>query len=133
MFGNCMVEMAARAAGFTPAQLAVIERDFPATARLLNLIIKAQPLIQKLAPIVEKMAPLFDQASPLVKEAMPIVEEAVPLFDQISKEVSAIAPAIQIVMAVVQRDMAQGASVQDSFRNVAQRIEGAFRGGSQTW
>jgi hypothetical protein len=142
MFGNCLIEMAARAAGFTPAQLAVIERDMPATRKLIDLIIQAQPLIQKAAPLVDKamplikeLMPLLDKALPLIKEvepiadqAMPLIKQAVPLGDQISKEVSAIAPTLQIIMAVVQRDLAQGASPKQSFTGVLKKIQGALGG-----
>jgi hypothetical protein len=132
MFGNCLIEMAARAAGFTPAQLAVIEQKMPATRKLIDLIIKAQPLIQKFAPIVDRAAPLVREAQPIVTEAMPLIQQATPLIDQISREVQVIAPAIQIVMDVLQRDMAQGRSLEQSFGNALRKVRGAL-GGSQTW
>ena len=119
MFGNCLVEMAAHAAGFTDAQLAVIEKELPACRKLIDLVVKAQPLVNKLVP--------------LVNEAEPIVNEALPLVQQAMKEIQAIQPAIQIVLGVVQRDLAAGHSVEQSFSNIALRIQRTFSGAAQSW
>ena len=116
MFGNCLIDMAARMAGFSDAQLVVIEKELPAGRMLIDLVVKAQPLIQKFAPIVNEAEPLIKQATPLIQEA--------------SKELQAVAPAIQIILGVVQRDLAAGHSVEQSFNNVALRIRRTFEGGA---
>ena len=126
MFGNCLIEMAAHAAGFTDAQLAVIEKELPACRKLIDLVVKAQPLIKEFVPIL-------NQAEPLIKQALPMIQQATPLVQEASKEIQAIAPAIQIVIGVIQRNLAAGSTVEQSFNNVARRIQGAFGGGANTW
>ena len=126
MFGSCLIDMAAHAAGLTDAQLAVIEKELPACRKLIDVVIKSQPLIQKFVPII-------NQAEPLVNEAMPLIQQAAPLVTEASKELQAIGPAIQIVLGIVQRDLAAGHSIEQSFNNVARRIQGAFSGGAKSW
>ena len=126
MFGNCLIEMAAHAAGFTDAQLCVIDKELPACRKLIDLVVKAQPLIKEFVP-------LLNQAEPLIKQALPMIQEATPVVTEAMKEIQAIQPAIQIVLGIVQRDLAAGHTIEQSFNNVARRIQGAFAGGAQSW
>lgn len=93
----------------------------PATRRLIDLINKAQPLIQKALPLAK-------QAQPLIDEAKPLVTEALPLIQQFSVEIENIAPALQAVLAVVERHMAAGKSKNDSLAAIEKYLSGLVPG-----
>jgi len=108
MFGSMLINFAAWAAGLDQQQLAIIERSFPNFHKLILIAVKLQPFI-------EKAVPLYKEAEPLINEALPLVNEAL-------KEVKALMPAINIVMAVIERDMKAGQSFADAAGGLVHKL-----------
>ena len=83
--------MAGHFEGLTDAQLDQIEVAMPATKQLIELSIKAKPVLEKLLPI-------YNQAKPLIDEVRPLADQAMPLVDQATKEWEKIAPVVLMLI-----------------------------------
>lgn len=104
MFGDWLLKMAAYAAGFSPKQLALIEKSLPATHKFIALIVKAQPLIEK--------------AIPIANEAMPVIKEALPLVNELAVELQKIGPALEIILDVIEKHTEVGKSQADAINAI---------------
>lgn len=110
-FGDFFLKIAAYFAGFDERQLGVIERSMPTVRKLVDLVIQAQPLVQKAQPEIEQLIPL-------VQEAMKYVPQA-------SEEFQTLGPALNILISVIEKDLATGQSREEAIHSVTQKI-GAF-------
>lgn len=107
-FGDWLLNIAAWAAGFSQTQLALIERRLPNLRKLIDIINKLQPTINKIVP--------------LVNEAMPDIEAALPLIQEAAKEVHVLAPALEIVLSVIERDLSAGKTRQDAISGIVNKL-----------
>lgn len=107
-FGDWLIKLGAFAVGFSSTQLSLIEANFPKLHRLITIGMKLQPIAAKIAPMV-------DEAQPLVQEAMPLIEEAL-------KEVHDLAPVIEVVLSVIERDMNAGRARADAINGIVNKL-----------
>jgi len=133
MFGDRFLSIAAKLAGFSQKQLAIIEQDMPATRRLIALVVKLQPTVQKflpivnnLTPIIKQIIPLAQQLVPFVNETTPIIADATPDIEQASKEFQAVWPALNILIKVIERDLNAGKSRDEAVSSVTDKIKSTF-------
>ncbi len=77
---NWLITMIAHMQGITDYDLAAIEKAMPSVAKLIQLSVKAKPLLEKLQPLIE-------QGEPIVKEAIPLVEIAIKEWEVIAPDV----------------------------------------------
>jgi len=80
MLKHWLIELIGHASGLSDAQLRQIEKSLPATKALIDLLNKAQP-------IIEQTQSLYREAEPLIDEAM--------------KEWQTVGPAAQILLDVI--------------------------------
>ena len=80
MLKHWLIELIGHASGLGDAQLRQIEKSLPATKALIDLLNKAQP-------IIEQTQSLYREAEPLIDEAM--------------KEWQTVGPAAQILIDVI--------------------------------
>src|SRR6476646_2491552 len=89
MLKHWLIDLIGHVSGLSDAQLREIEKSLPATKALIDLLNRAQPII--------------DQAQSLYAEAEPLI-------DQAKKEWQTVGPAAQILIDVISHHVDQGSS-----------------------
>jgi hypothetical protein len=92
--------------GLNEAQLEQIEKSLPATKALIDLLNRAQPIIE--------------QAERLYSEAQPLIDEAM-------KEWQAVGPAAQILIDVISHHLDKGGSPAEAAEAVRAALGGSIK------
>ena len=103
MLEHWLIELAGHVSGLSDAQLKQIEKSLPATKVLIDLLNRAQPIIE--------------QAHSLYAEAAPLIDEA-------KKEWQTVGPAAQILLEVISHHVNRGSSPEAA----AETVRAAFGG-----
>ena len=89
MLEHWLIELVGHISGLSDAQLKQIERSLPATKGLIDLLNRAQPIIE---------------------QAQSLYAEAEPLIDQAKQEWQTVGPAAQILIDVISHHVNNGSS-----------------------
>jgi hypothetical protein len=89
MLKHLLIDLIGHVSGLSDAQLRQIEKSLPASKALIDLLIRAQP-------IIEQAQKLYAEAEPLIDEAM--------------KELQTVGPAAQISIDVIGHHVNNGSS-----------------------
>jgi hypothetical protein len=89
MLKHWLIDLIGHVSGLSDAQLRQIEKSLPATKALIDLLNRAQPIIE---------------------QAQSLYAEAEPLIDQAKKEWQTVGPAAQILIDVISHHVNQGSS-----------------------
>src|SRR6185503_4033535 len=106
MLKHWLIELIGHASGLSDAQLGQIEKSLPASKALIDLLIRAQPIIK--------------QAQKLDAEAEPLIEEAM-------KEWQTIGPAAQILIDVIGHHVNKGSSPAEAAEAVRTALNGSIK------
>ena len=106
MLKHWLIELIGHASGLGDAQLRQIEKSLPATKALIDLLNKAQP-------IIEQTQSLYHEAEPLIAEAM--------------KEWQTVGPAAQILIDVISHHVNKGSSPADAAEAVRAALNGSIK------
>jgi hypothetical protein len=106
MLKHWLIELIGHASGLSEAQLRQIEKSLPRTRALIDLLNKAQSIIE---------------------QAHSLYVEAEPLIDQAMKEWQTVAPAAQILIDVLSHHVDKGNTRQRPLRPCALRLTGQSR------
>ena len=101
MLEHWLIELVGHVSGLSNAQLKQIEKSLPATKALLDLLNRAQPIIE---------------------QAQSLYAEAKPLIDQAKQEWQTVGPAAQILIEVMSHHVNRGSSPEAGGRNSACRV-----------
>ena len=104
MLQHWLIELMGHASGFSEAQLRQIEKSLPASKALIDLLARAQPVIE--------------QAQKLYLEAEPLIHEAI-------KELQAVGPAAQILIDVLGHHVDKGRSPAEAAEAVRTTLDGS--------
>src|SRR5258708_39725084 len=102
MLEHWLIELVGHVSGLSDAQLKQIEKSLPATKALLDLLNRAQPVIE---------------------QAQSLYAEAKPLIDQAKQEWQTVGPAAQILTEVITHHVNRRSSLEDA----AETVRAAFR------
>jgi uncharacterized protein YbjT (DUF2867 family) len=105
MLKHWLIELIGHASGLSEAQLGQIEKALPRTRELIDLLNKAQP-------IIEQAQSLYIEAEPLIDEAM--------------KEWQTIGPAAQILIDVVSHHVDKGSSPAEAAEAMRAALDGSI-------
>jgi len=100
MLKHWLIDLIGHVSGLSDAQLRQIEKSLPATKALIDLLNRAQPIIE--------------QAQSLYAEAEPLIDEA-------KEEWQTVGPAAQILIDVISRHVAKVARRQRRQRRCGRR------------
>ena len=106
MFKHWLIDLIGHASGLSDAQLRQIEKSLPASKALVDLLIRAQP-------IIEQAQKLYSEAEPLIEEAM--------------KEWQTVSPAAQILIDVIGHHVNKGSSPAEAAEAVRTALNGSIR------
>jgi len=106
MLQNWLIDLIGHVSGLSDAQLRQIEKSLPATKALIDLLNRAQPMIE---------------------QAQSLYAEAEPLIDQAKKEWQTVGPAAQILIDVISHHVNQGSSPAGRLRQCGRRLTGQSR------
>ncbi|MGH7247038.1 MAG: complex I NDUFA9 subunit family protein, partial [Pseudomonadota bacterium] len=110
MFEHWFVDLIGHVSGLSDAQLRQIEKSLPATKALVDLLIRAQPIIE---------------------QAQSLYSEAEPLIDQAVKEWQTIGPAAQILLDVISHHVNKGSSPAEAAATVRAALHGSIESVAQ--
>jgi len=110
MLKHWLIELIGHASGLSDAQLGQIEKSLPASKALIDLLIRAQP-------IIEQAEKLYAEAEPLVDEAM--------------KEWQTVSPAAQILIDVIGHHVNKGSSPAEAAEAVRTALNGSIKSVAQ--
>ena len=102
MLEHWLIELIGHVSGLSDSQLKQIEKSLPATKALVDLLNRAQPIIE--------------QAQNLYTEAEPLIDEA-------KKEWETVGPAAQILIDVISHHVNRGSSPTQAAENSPCRLE----------
>src|SRR6476646_5003292 len=105
MLKHWLIELIGHASGLSDAQLRQFEESLPASKALIDLLIRAQPIIE--------------QAQKLYTEAEPLIDEA-------RKEWQIVAPAAQILIDVIGHHVSKGSSPTEAAEAVRTALNGSI-------
>jgi uncharacterized protein YbjT (DUF2867 family) len=105
MLEHWLIELIGHVSGLSDAQLKQIEKSLPATKALVDLLNRAQPIIE--------------QAQNLYTEAEPLIDEA-------KKEWETIGPAAQILIDVISHHVNRGSSPSQAAETVRAALNGSI-------
>jgi uncharacterized protein YbjT (DUF2867 family) len=105
MLKHWLVELVGQASGLSEAQLSQIERALPRTSALIDLLNKAQPIIE---------------------QAHSLYIEAEPLIDQAMKEWQTVGPAAQIMIDVISHHVDRGGSPAEAAEAMRAALDGSI-------
>jgi uncharacterized protein YbjT (DUF2867 family) len=105
MLKHWLIELVGHASGLSEAQLGQIEKALPRTRKLIDLLNKAQP-------IIEQAQSLYIEAEPLIDEAM--------------KEWQTIGPAAQILIDVISHHVDKGSSPAEAAEAMRVALDGSI-------
>ena len=106
MLKHWLVELVGHASGLSEAQLMQIEKALPRTKALIDLLNKAQPVIE---------------------QAHSLYIEAEPLIDQAMKEWQTVGPAAQILIDVISHHVDKGGSPAEAADAMRAALDGSIK------
>ncbi len=106
MLKHWLVELVGHASGLNEAQLMQIEKALPRTKALIDLLNKAQPVIE---------------------QAHSLYIEAEPLIDQAMKEWQTVGPAAQILIDVISHHVDKGGSPAEAAEAMRAALDGSIK------
>src|ERR1700739_4459876 len=104
MLQHWLFELVRHVYGLSDAQLKQIERSLPATKALIDLLNRAQPIIE---------------------QAQSLYAEAAPLIDEAKKEWQTVGPAAQILIEVISHHVNRGSSPDEAAETVRAAFDGS--------
>jgi uncharacterized protein YbjT (DUF2867 family) len=110
MLKHWLMDLIGHVSGLSDAQLAQIEKSLPASRALVDLLIRAEPMIE--------------QAQKLYAEAEPLINEAV-------KELQTVGPAAQILIDVIGHHVNKGSSPAQAAEAVRTALNGSIKSVAQ--
>ncbi len=110
MLKHWLIELIGHVSGLSDAQLKQIEKSLPATKALIDLLNRAQP-------IIEQAQKLYAEAEPLIDEAM--------------KEWQTVGPAAQILIDVIGHHVNKGSSPAEAAEAVRTALDGSIKSVAQ--
>ena len=110
MLKHWLIDLIGHVSGLSDAQLRQIEKSFPASKALIDLLIRAQP-------IIEQAQKLYAEAEPLIDEAM--------------KEWQTVGPAAQILIDVIGHHVNKGSSPAEAAEAVRTALNGSIKSVAQ--
>jgi uncharacterized protein YbjT (DUF2867 family) len=105
MLKHWLIELIGHASGLSEAQLRQIEKALPRTRALIDLLNKAQPIIE---------------------QAHSLYIEAEPLIDQAMKEWQTVGPAAQILIDVISHHVDKGSSPAEAAEAMRAALDGSI-------
>src|ERR1700738_2265684 len=105
MLNHFLIGLIGHVSGLSDAQLGQIEKSLPATKALIDLLNRAQPIIE--------------QAEALYSEAQPLIDKAM-------KEWQTVAPAAQILIDVISNNLNKGSSPAEAADAVRAALGGSI-------
>ena len=105
MLKHWLFDLIGHVSGLNDEQLGQIEKSSPATKALIDLLIRAQPIIE---------------------QAQSLYIEAEPLIDQAKKELQTVGPAAQILIDVISHHANKGKSVAEAAETVRAALDGSI-------
>ena len=106
MLEHWLIELVGHFSGLSEAQLKQIEKSLPATKALLDLLMRARPLIE---------------------QAQTLYAEAEPLIDQAKMEWQTVGPAAQILLDVISHHVNRGSSPAEAAETVRAALNGSIK------
>src|SRR5580693_7124363 len=106
MLEHWLIELVGHVSGLSDAQLKQIEKSLPATKALIDLLNRAQP-------IIEQAEKLYGEAQPLIDQAM--------------KEWQAVGPAAQILIDAISHHLDKGGSPAEAAEAVRAALGGSIK------
>ena len=106
MLKHWLIELIGHASGLSEAQLRQIEKALPRTRALIDLLNKAQPIIE---------------------QAHSLYIEAEPLIDQAMKEWQTVGPAAQILIDVISHHVDKGGSPAEAAEAMRAALDGSIK------
>src|SRR6476660_7204505 len=106
MLEHWLIELIGHVSGLSEAQLRQIEKSLPATKALIDLLNRAQPIIE--------------QAQTLYSEARPLIDEAM-------KEWQSVGPAAQILVDVITHHVRKGNSPAEAVETVRAALDESIK------
>ena len=110
MLKHWLIDLIGHVSGLSDAQLRQIEKSLPATKALIDLLNRAQPMIE--------------QAQSLYAEAEPLIEQA-------KKEWQTVGPAAQILIDVISHHVNKGSSPAEAAEAVRTALDGSIKSVAQ--
>ena len=110
MLEHWLIELVGHVSGLSNAQLKQIEKSLPATKALIDLLNRAQPIIE--------------QAHGLYAEAKPLIDEA-------KREWQTVGPAAQILIEVMSHHVNRGSSPEEAAETVRAAFDGSIKSVAQ--
>src|ERR1700730_6659106 len=110
MLKYLLIDLIGHVSGLSDAQLRQIEKSLPASKALIELLIRAQPIIE--------------QAQKLYAEAEPLIDEA-------KKELQTVGPAAQILIDVIGHHVNKGSSPAEAAEAVRTALNGSIKSVAQ--
>src|SRR5580693_6813369 len=105
MLKHWLINLSGHVSGLSDAQLGQIEKSLPASRALVDLLIRAEPMI-------EQAQKLYAEAEPLINEAM--------------KELQTVGPAAQILIDVIGHHVHKGSSPAQAAEAVRTALNGSI-------
>src|SRR6266403_3208823 len=106
MLEHWLIDLIGHLSGLSDAQLREIEKSLPATKALIDLLNRAQPIIE--------------QAQSLYAEAEPLIDEA-------KQEWQTVGPAAQILIDVISHHVNRGSSPEEAAETVRAAFDGSIK------
>jgi uncharacterized protein YbjT (DUF2867 family) len=106
MLKHWLIDLIGHVSGLSDAQLRQIEKSLPASKALIDLLHRAEP-------IVEQTQNLYAEAEPLINEAM--------------KELQTVGPAVQILIDVIGHHVNKGSSPAEAAEVVRTALNGSIK------
>src|SRR6202521_5133073 len=110
MLKDLLIDLIGHASGLSDAQLRQIEKSLPASKALIDLLNRAEPMI-------EQAQKLYAEAEPLINEAM--------------KELQTVGPAAQILIDVIGHHVNKGSSPAQAAEAVRTALNGSIKSVAQ--
>jgi len=106
MLQHWLIDLIGHVSGLSDAQLRQIEKSLPATKALIDLLNRAQPMIE---------------------QAQNLYAEAEPLIDQAKEEWQTVGPAAQILIDVISHHVDKGSSPAEAAEAVRTALDGSIK------
>src|ERR1700761_7836342 len=106
MLKHWLIDLIGHVSGLSDAQLGQIEKSLPASKALIDLLNRAEPIIE---------------------QAQKLYEEAEPLIDEAKKEWQAVGPAVQILIDVIRHHVNKGSSPAEAAEAVRTALNGSIK------
>src|ERR1700730_7911629 len=110
MLKHLLIDLIGHVSGLSDSQLRQIEKSLPASKALIDLLIRAQP-------IIEQAHKLYAEAEPLIDEAM--------------KELQTVGPAAQILIDVIGHHVNKGSSPAEAAEAVRTALNSSIKSVAQ--